>query len=90
MKRELFQRLQEMKRIYLLWKKSQATRREYKEVIRMSREKIRKAKAKPDFNLATGIKENKNIFRNIITVRGGLRTISKSLSITGFSNKCDH
>lgn len=60
----------------------------------MSREKIRKAKAKFDFNLATGIKKNKNIFRNnsiflVITVRGVLRRIIKSASITGCSNKCD-
>ena len=44
MNRELFLRLQEKKRIYLLWKKGRATQKEYKEVVKVCREKIRKAK----------------------------------------------
>ena len=43
MNRELFLRLQEKKRIHLLWKKGRATQKEYKEVVKMCREKIRKA-----------------------------------------------
>jgi len=42
----------------------------------MWREKIRKAKAQLELNLATGVKENKELFTNIFTVRGGLRKIS--------------
>ena len=42
--RELFLRLQEKKRIYLLWKKGQTTRREYKEVVRMCRRKLERQK----------------------------------------------
>ena len=38
-------RLQEKKRIYLLWKKGRVTQKEYKEVVKMCREKIRKAEA---------------------------------------------
>ena len=60
MNRELFLRLQEKKRIYLLWKKGQATR-EYK-VVKMCREKIRKAKAQLELNLAAGVKGNKKLF----------------------------
>ena len=45
MNRELFLRLQEKKRTYFLWKKGRATQVEYKEVVRMCREKIRKAVA---------------------------------------------
>ena len=45
MNTELFFRLQEKKRIYLLWRKGQAMQKEYKEVVKMCREKIRKAKA---------------------------------------------
>jgi len=46
MSKELFLRLQEENRIYLLWKKGRPTRKEYKEVVKMCREKIRKAKGK--------------------------------------------
>ena len=55
-------RLQEKKRIYLLWKKGRATRKEYKEVVKMCREKIRKAKAQLELNLAAGVKGNKKLF----------------------------
>ena len=51
--------------------------RGYKEVVRMCREKTRKAKAQPELNLAIGVKENKKIFfTNILIVRGGIRRIS--------------
>ena len=50
--------------------------REYKEVVRMCREKIRKAKAHSELNLADGVKENKKLFINILIVRGGLRRLS--------------
>ena len=64
MNRELFLRLQEKKRIYLLWKKGQATR-EYK-VVKMCREKIRKVKAQLELNLAAGVKRNKKLFYTYI------------------------
>ena len=57
--RELFLRLQEKKRIYLLWKRGRTTQGEYKEVVSVCREKIRKAKAQFELNLAAGVKENK-------------------------------
>jgi len=53
MNRELFLGLQVKKRIYLLQKKGQATRVEYKEVVWICREKIRKAKAQLELNSAT-------------------------------------
>jgi len=62
MNRELFLRLQEKKRIYLLWKKGQATQKEYKEVVKMCREKIRQAKAQIELSLAAGVKRNKKLF----------------------------
>lgn len=43
--RELLLRLQKKKRVYSLWKKSQATQEEYKDVTRVCRGKMRKAKA---------------------------------------------
>ena len=66
MNRELFLRLREKKRIYLLWKKGQATQKEYKEVVKMCREKIRKAKAQLELNLAAGVKGNKKLFYKYI------------------------
>ena len=76
MNREVFLRLQEKKRIYLLWRKGRATWGKNEEFVRMCRENIRKAEAQPELNLAFGIKENKQLFTNILTVRGGLRRIS--------------
>ena len=62
--------------MYLLWKKGHATRGEYKEVVRICREKTRKAEAQLELNLATGVKENKNFLTNILTLKGRLRRIS--------------
>ena len=81
MNRELFLRLQEKKRVYLLWKKGWATWGEYKEVVWISRQKIRKAKAQLELNQATVVKEKKNFFTNILTVREGLRRKSLSLKV---------
>ena len=67
MNRELLLRLQEKKRVYLLWKKGRATQKEYKEVVKMCREKIRKAKAQLEFNLAAGVKGNKKLFYKYIS-----------------------
>ena len=62
MNRELFLRLEEKKRIYFLWKKGQATQKEYREVVKVCREKIRKAKAQLELNLAAGVKGTKKLF----------------------------
>ena len=79
MNRELFLRLQEKKRIYLLWKKRQATWKEYKEVVKMCREKIRKAKAQLELNLAAGVKENKKLFYKYINSKRRTRENLHSL-----------
>lgn len=50
--RELFLRLQEKKRVCLLWKKVWATQREYKETVKVCREKIRKAEDQLELKLA--------------------------------------
>ena len=47
------------------WKKGQATQ-EYKEVVRICQEKIRKSKAQLDLNLALGVEENKKCFYKYI------------------------
>ena len=79
MNRELFLRLQEKKRIYLLWKKGRATQKEYKEVVKMCREKIRKAKAQLELNLATGVKGNKKLFYKYISSKRRTRENLHSL-----------
>ena len=79
MNRELFLRLQEKKRIYLLWKKGRATQKEYKEVVKMCREKIRKAKAQLELNLAAGVKGNKKLFYKYINSKRRTRENLRSL-----------
>ena len=79
MNRELFLRLQEKKRIYLLWKKGRATQKEYKEVVKMCREKIRKAKAQLELKLAAGVKGNKKLFYKYINSKRRTRENLHSL-----------
>ena len=79
MNRELFLRLQEKKRIYLLWKKRRTTQKEYKEVVKMCREKIRKAKARLELNLAAGVRRNKKIFYKYINSKRRTRENLHSL-----------
>ena len=62
MNRELFLRVQEKQRFYFLWKKGRVAWEEYKVIVRMCREKIRKEKAQLEFNLAAAVKENKKLF----------------------------
>lgn len=50
--------------MYHLWKKGQAIEEDYKDVVRLCSEKIRKAKDQPEFILTTAIKGNKNVFVN--------------------------
>ena len=56
---EFLLKLQQRKIGYLLWKKGWAALGEYEEVIRICREKIKKAKAQHELNLAAVVKEQK-------------------------------
>ena len=56
--RELWLELRKKRRVYELWKKGQATQEDYKDVMRFCREKIRRAKAQLELNLATAVKDN--------------------------------
>lgn len=64
------------KRGYVCWEKGQATQAEHKEITSIFRQKIRNAKAHREFNLATIVKDNKNVFTNIFTVRERAMRIS--------------
>ena len=49
-------------RVYDLWKKGQAAQEDHKDVVRLCRVKIRRAKAQLELDLATVIKGNKKCF----------------------------
>jgi len=55
-------RTQEKRRVYVLWKKGQATQEDYKNIMRLCREKIRRTKAQLEFSLATAMKGKKKCF----------------------------
>ncbi|KAK4823090.1 hypothetical protein QYF61_025828 [Mycteria americana] len=77
------------RRVYNLWKKGQASQEDYKGVARLCREKIRRAKAELELNLATAVKDNKKYFFKYISskrrakenlqplVDGGGNTVTK-------------
>ncbi|KAK4820905.1 hypothetical protein QYF61_008137 [Mycteria americana] len=87
--RELWLELRRKRRVYDLWKKGQATQEDYKGVARLCREKIRRAKAELELNLATAVKDNKKYFFKYISgkrrakenlqplVDGGGNTVTK-------------
>ncbi|KAK4808459.1 hypothetical protein QYF61_005776 [Mycteria americana] len=81
--------LRKKRRVYDLWKKGHASQEDYKGVARLCREKIRRAKAKLELNVATAIKDNKKYFFKCISsktrakenvqplVDGGGNTVTK-------------
>ncbi|KAK4810956.1 hypothetical protein QYF61_013364, partial [Mycteria americana] len=87
--RELWLKLRRKRRVYDLWKKGQATQEDYKGVARLCREKIRRAKAELELNLAAAVKDNKKYFCKYISskrrakenlqplVDGGGNTVTK-------------
>ena len=64
---ELFLRLCKKKRVYVLWKMGQATWGDYKEVAKVCRAGVRKAKAQLELRLATAVKEKKKSFYKYIS-----------------------
>ncbi|KAK4830875.1 LOW QUALITY PROTEIN: hypothetical protein QYF61_013804 [Mycteria americana] len=87
--RELWLELRKKRRVYDLWKKGQATQEDYKGVARLCRERIRRAKAELELNLAAAVKDNKKYFFKYISskrrakenlqplVDGGGNTVTK-------------
>ncbi|KAK4827846.1 LOW QUALITY PROTEIN: hypothetical protein QYF61_021983 [Mycteria americana] len=67
LKRELWLELRKKRRVYDLWKKGQATQEDYKDVVRLCREKIRRTKAQLEINMATAVKDNKKCFYKYIS-----------------------
>ncbi|KAK4810061.1 hypothetical protein QYF61_007225 [Mycteria americana] len=60
--RELLLELGKKRRVYHFRKKGQATQEEYRDLVKSSREKIRKAKAQLEIKLATVARDNKKCF----------------------------
>ncbi|KAK4831851.1 hypothetical protein QYF61_019679 [Mycteria americana] len=87
--RELWLEFRKKRRVYALWKKGWATQEDYKGVARLCREKIRRAKAELELNLAAAVKDNKKHFFKYISskrrakenlqplVDGGGNTVTK-------------
>ncbi|XP_071892066.1 uncharacterized protein [Anas platyrhynchos] len=67
--RELWLEIRRKKRVYNLWKSGQATREDYKDFVRLCRDKIRKARAHLELNLATAVKDNKKCFYKYINTK---------------------
>ena len=77
MNRELCLELRKKRRVCDLWKKEQAAQDDYKDVVRLCREKIRRAKAQLELSLATATKDAiKNVSINTLATKGGLRSVS--------------
>lgn len=56
--------------------KWQATQKDYKDAVRLCREKFRKGKAQLELNSATSVQDNIKCFYKYISNEGGLRKIS--------------
>uniref|UniRef100_A0A8B9BIA0 Reverse transcriptase domain-containing protein n=1 Tax=Anser brachyrhynchus TaxID=132585 RepID=A0A8B9BIA0_9AVES len=61
--------LRRKRRVYNLWKRGRATQEDYKDVTRLCRDKIRRAKAHLELNLATAVKDNKKRFYKCINTK---------------------
>jgi len=53
---------QEKRRVYVLWKKGQATQEDYKDIVKLCREEVTRAKAQLKLSLASAIEDNKKMF----------------------------
>ncbi|KAK4822413.1 hypothetical protein QYF61_015160 [Mycteria americana] len=60
--RELLVELKRKKKLYDLWKQGQASQEDYRAVVRICREKTRKAKAELELKLASVVSDNKKGF----------------------------
>jgi len=62
MSKELLAKLKWKKVVYRMWKEVQGTWEEYRNIVKVCREKMRKAKVHSELNLARDIKDNKKCF----------------------------
>ena len=64
--RDLWLELKNKREVYGLWKSGQATYDDYRYIVKLCREKIRKAKAQLELNLVTKVKDNNKYFYKYI------------------------
>ncbi|KAK4827592.1 LOW QUALITY PROTEIN: hypothetical protein QYF61_019494 [Mycteria americana] len=81
--RELWLELRKKRRVYDLWKKGQATQEDYKAVMRLSREKIRRAKAQLELNLASYCYNKKRFYKYIHNKRRAKENLHPLLDVGG-------
>ena len=53
--RVLWLQLREKRRVYSFWKKGLVTRNDYKDVVRLCREEVRRSKTQLEINLASAV-----------------------------------
>ena len=73
---DLWLDLKSQRKVCGLWKSGQATSEDYRYVVKLCREKIRKAKAQLELNLDAKGRTTMNISINTSTARRGLGRIS--------------
>jgi len=67
MNKELLAKLKQKKEAYRGWKQGQAAWEEYREIVRVAREQVRKAKALTELNLVRDVKGNKEAFYRYVS-----------------------
>jgi len=87
--REILPELRKTRRVYHLWKTGQMTQEEYRGLVRLCREAIRRTKAQLELRLATVIRDNKKCFyKYIINKKRGEENLHPLLDARGnISNK---
>ncbi|KFU98531.1 hypothetical protein N340_12059, partial [Tauraco erythrolophus] len=84
MNKELLDQVTQKKKAYRGWKQGQAAWEEYKEIVRATRDQVRKAKALIEINLARDIKGNKkNIYRYVRDKKRSRENVSLLWKETG-------
>ncbi|PKU34200.1 hypothetical protein llap_15501 [Limosa lapponica baueri] len=81
LKKELLMGLREKRRVYHLWMKGQATQEEYRDLVRLHREKLRKAKAQLELNLAN--RDNKKSFYKYVNKKRARENLHPLLDAGG-------
>ncbi|KAK4810960.1 hypothetical protein QYF61_014432 [Mycteria americana] len=71
--RDLLLELGWKRKVYGHWKQGQATREDYRDAVRHCREKIRAAKARLEFKLASTVKDNKKGFLKYVNSKRRIR-----------------
>ena len=84
MSKELLEGLKWKKEVYGMWKRGQATWKEYRDIVRVCRNVTRKVKAQLELNLARDVKDNKKgFFKYISSKRKTGENVSRLLNGLG-------